>query len=163
MADVNAGVLEMVEKELERDSGASTSDLFELAKRIDPEMKELSIRQFHAKYPLQVKRKTAMAKGGGTRRKKRRRTSSPSSPSSAASSSSGSSTADSSADSDSDSSRGRRRRRSKGVDASTREAIRGELMAFAQDLSSATSDPATLVRVLANVDQYVDRVINAGR
>lgn len=63
----------MVERELAATPDTSTSDLFEKAKAVDPGMKELSIRQFHARYPLQVKRRKSLAEGGGRRRKKSRR------------------------------------------------------------------------------------------
>ncbi|HEX7123032.1 MAG TPA: hypothetical protein VF178_11725 [Gemmatimonadaceae bacterium] len=52
-------VLEMVRSELERDPNVSTTELFEKAKKLDRTIKSLSLRQFHARYPLQVKRARA--------------------------------------------------------------------------------------------------------
>jgi hypothetical protein len=69
LADVNEKVMTMVEKELARAPETSTTDLHELAKKVDPAMNDLSVRQFHARYPLQVKRKKSLAKGGGRRKK----------------------------------------------------------------------------------------------
>jgi len=65
--------MEMVEKALTAAPETSTSDLFEKAKDVDPGMKELSVRQFHARYPLQVKRRRSLAAGGGRRKKRSRR------------------------------------------------------------------------------------------
>jgi hypothetical protein len=69
MAETNARVMQMVRKELEKNRDVLTSDLFEKARSIDSSIGKLSARQFHAKYPLQVKR--AM-KGGGKRRGRKR-------------------------------------------------------------------------------------------
>jgi hypothetical protein len=72
VAETNDKVMELVERELERKPDTSTSDLFALAQQLDPGMKELTIRQFHARYPLQVKRKKSLKRGGGRRRRKSR-------------------------------------------------------------------------------------------
>ena len=73
MATTNPQVMAMVERELAAAPDTSTSDLFDKAQAMNPAMKELSIRQFHARYPLQVKRLKSLAEGGGRRRKKRAR------------------------------------------------------------------------------------------
>ncbi len=138
---VNEQVLEMVELELQRDADATTSDLFELAQRMAPELKELSVRQFHAYYPLRVTREKAKERGGSRKRRTRKKRSDAGTRRSSSAQSTQSKTREDSA--------------------ATREAIRNELMTFAQDLSAATSDPAKLVRVLAGVDRYVDRVLKA--
>ena len=57
-----AAVMEFVERTLEVDPDVSNADLFAGAREIDPFVAELSARQFHAKYPLQVK-------GGGQGRR----------------------------------------------------------------------------------------------
>jgi hypothetical protein len=56
----------MVERALAKNPGISVGDLFEKAKKMDPRVATLSRRQFHARYPLQVKRR----KGGTTGAKK---------------------------------------------------------------------------------------------
>ena len=56
-----AAVMEFVERALEVDPGISNADLFAGAREIDPSVAELSARQFHAKYPLQVKARLAKA------------------------------------------------------------------------------------------------------
>jgi len=57
-------VMTYVEKQLAKDPKVSNATLYEAAKKIDKGVGKLSIRQFHAKYPLQVKRK----KKGGRKR-----------------------------------------------------------------------------------------------
>ena len=50
-----------MERTLEVDPDVSNADLFAGAREIDPSVAELSARQFHAKYPLQVKARLARA------------------------------------------------------------------------------------------------------
>lgn len=54
-------VMEFVERTLEANPAISNGDLFAGAREIDPSVAELSARQFHAKYPLQVKARLARA------------------------------------------------------------------------------------------------------
>ena len=54
-------VMEFVERTLEVDPDVSNADLFAGAREIDPTVAGLSARQFHAKYPLQVKARLARA------------------------------------------------------------------------------------------------------
>ncbi len=54
-------VMEYVERTLEANPGVKNADLFAGAREIDPSVAELSGRQFHAKYPLQVKARLAKA------------------------------------------------------------------------------------------------------
>lgn len=70
MAEANARVMDMVRRELEKDRGVATDTLFEKAVAIDADVGKLTSRQFHAKYPLQVKR--AM-KGGSRKRAAKKR------------------------------------------------------------------------------------------
>ncbi len=56
-----AAIMEFVVRALEADPGISNADLFAGAREIDPSVAELSARQFHAKYPLQVKARLAKA------------------------------------------------------------------------------------------------------
>ena len=59
-------VMTFIEMELKKDPGVSNATLFEGAKLIDKAIAKLNARQFHAKYPLQVKRRL----GGGPKRAK---------------------------------------------------------------------------------------------
>ncbi len=54
-------VMEYVERTLEANPGISNADLFAGAREIDPSVGQLTGRQFHAKYPLQVKARLAKA------------------------------------------------------------------------------------------------------
>ena len=54
-----AAVMEFVERTLEANPGIANADLFAGAREIDPSVAVLSARQFHAKYPLQVKARLA--------------------------------------------------------------------------------------------------------
>lgn len=65
-------VMELVEKQLRKNPEVTNEELFEKAKGVDPSVGELSLRQFHAKYPLQVKRKLAPKTGRRSRRSRRR-------------------------------------------------------------------------------------------
>ena len=54
-------VMEYVERTLEANPETANADLFAGAREIDPSVAQLSARQFHAKYPLQVKARLAKA------------------------------------------------------------------------------------------------------
>ena len=56
-----AAVMEYVERTLEANPGIANADLFVGAREIDPSVGQLTGRQFHAKYPLQVKARLARA------------------------------------------------------------------------------------------------------
>lgn len=66
----NEDVMKMVRKTLEDDPDTPNQELYEKAKSIDSSVGDLTLRQFHARYPLQVKREMAGKKGG--RKKKRK-------------------------------------------------------------------------------------------
>ncbi len=59
MADANGKVMDMVRDEIQRNPGVRTEELFEKAKKLDKSVSGLSVRQFHARYPLQIKRQIA--------------------------------------------------------------------------------------------------------
>lgn len=61
-------VMDFVEKELKKNPNIETSALYEKAKSVDPSVKKLSLRQFNARYPLQVKRRLGMTKPRRRRR-----------------------------------------------------------------------------------------------
>jgi len=56
-----AAVMEYVERTLEANPGVTNADLLAGAREIDPSVGQLTGRQFHAKYPLQVKARLAKA------------------------------------------------------------------------------------------------------
>jgi len=70
MAEVDGKVLEAVESALAKDPKATVDELFEMAKKVSGSVAALTKRQFHARYPLQVKRKQSPPKPRKARRKK---------------------------------------------------------------------------------------------
>lgn len=66
-AKVNPEVLEMVREELIRNPSIGSQELYQRAKEMAPEIAKLSTRQFHALYPLKVRRQMAQIAGGGRR------------------------------------------------------------------------------------------------
>lgn len=153
MAEQNPQVMELVRQELERDPGASTQALYERAREVDPSIGELSTRQFHARYPLQVKR--AQGGGGGRKRggggkgggaRKGRKAAAP---------------AAAQAPERGEAPRARAGGRRGGASAAgegvDREAVRRVLLDFATDFAEAESR-SEIVRVLNGVDAYVERI-----
>jgi hypothetical protein len=69
MAAPNERVMDMVRREIEKNPSIPSQELFEKAKKMDSSMKRLTIRQFHATYPLQVKRLSKGARRRGRPRK----------------------------------------------------------------------------------------------
>lgn len=57
--ELDEDVLEMVRRQLDRDPPPSTNALYGRAVQLNREIYDLSLRQFHAKYPLRVKREKA--------------------------------------------------------------------------------------------------------
>ncbi len=132
-------VMEFVERELKKNPKIGSSDLFKKAKKVSRTVSGMTIQQFHAKYPLQVKRRLAPRKPrkSSARQPRKSRASKPVS-------------------------RRRRRAATKAVEnaVGNRDAIRVVLLSFAKDLSAAESKAAT-IDVLADLDKYVDRVVKA--
>jgi hypothetical protein len=69
VAKAEEKVMSLVEQELAKNPDVAVTELFEKAKSASPEMKKLTLRQFNARFPLQVKRKKNRAAGGGKRRR----------------------------------------------------------------------------------------------
>ena len=65
MAKTHDSVMKMVEQELSKNPEASVDELFQKAKGISSGVSRLTRRQFHARYPLQVKRRRKPAGRGG--------------------------------------------------------------------------------------------------
>jgi hypothetical protein len=135
MAKADEKVMAWVEAELAKNPDAPSGVLFEAAKEKFPSIASLSIRQFHARYPLQVKRKASASKPRKRTRDAGRR---------------GATTGRA----------GTRDRRSKTPPPDAREAVRAVLMRFATELASADAK-ADVVKVLARTDRYVDDVLSA--
>ncbi|GMV04928.1 MAG: hypothetical protein AMXMBFR53_12080 [Gemmatimonadota bacterium] len=70
MAEVDGKVLEAVESALAKNPKATVDELFDMAKKVSGSVAALTKRQFHARYPLQVKRKQSPSKPRKARRKK---------------------------------------------------------------------------------------------
>ena len=62
MAETNARIMDMVRREIVKNPSISSEQLYEMAKKSDSSIGGLSVRQFHARYPLQVKRAAANAR-----------------------------------------------------------------------------------------------------
>ena len=73
MAKTDEKVMALVEKELTKNPDASVDELYEKAKKAESGVGELTLRQFNARYPLQVKRRMSR-KAGGSKRSRRRST-----------------------------------------------------------------------------------------
>ena len=155
-------VMEMVEAELAKNPSISSEELYKRAQDVDASIGDLNLRQFHARYPLQVKRRAARAgkataeaaKVEAPKAETTRAESAPAAPR-----------------------RGRRaeqpkpRRRSlrrqptapeppAATPTINREVIRAALLQFAEAVAAA-DDAAELVKVVGSVERYVDRVARA--
>jgi hypothetical protein len=131
MAEVDPKVMRFVEDTLRKSPRIKNAALFERVKESFPSMGELSNRQFNARYPLQVKRRRALA----------RRTRSGGAPGSL-------------------SARGGTRPGTRPTPKTPRDAVRQVFLDFATDLAAA-EDRKDLVKVLAAVDAYVDQVVKS--
>lgn len=159
MANVDEKVMAQVERELEKNPDLGSSDLFEKMKAKYPSIGELSVRQFHARYPLQVKRRKSASSGStGTRKK----TSSKKTSSKKTSARKGGRKRSAAKKSAAKAPRSRGRSARPAAPQDTREAVRAALMRFATELASAEAK-AEVVKVLAGADRYVDEVIEAAR
>lgn len=123
-----AKVMQFVEKKLAAEPDVATAELFERAKAVDPGVKDLSLRQFNARFPLQVKRRQSLA--DPARKRSRRR---------------------------------RKRKDARQADPGQgRDEVRQIFLKFATELSAA-EDRGEVVKVVAQVDRYVDEALEAIR
>jgi len=127
MAKNEEKVMRFVEDELAANPEITTSELFDRAKKVDSGVKKLSLRQFNARFPLQVKRRQSLARPGRRKGSLRKRSA-----------------------------------RKTASAAKNRDAVRQTFLEFASDLSAA-EDRKDLVAVIARVDSYVDRAMEAAR
>jgi hypothetical protein len=127
--EVDEKVMKFVEDTLKKNPKIQLEELFQRTKKFKPSIGRLSKRQFNARYPLQVKRRRALAaRGKGSGRKK------PATP------------------------RRRTQRRIPTLPAEPRDRVRQVFLQFATDIAAA-EERKDLVRVLADVDSYVDLVM----
>ncbi len=148
-------VLEYVQRRLKKNPDVPNSELFEWAKKIDPAFNKLSLLQFHAKYPLQVKRRLSAAKSAKAAPAKTPAKAAP--------------VAKSPERTKKAAANGRRTRKAaapapaSGSPASPSgdpEAIRAVLIDFARALSRAGSQAET-IDVISNVDNFVARIMKS--
>lgn len=66
MAETNEKVMALVEQEINKNPDVTNDELFEKARKVDKSVTNLTRRQFHARYPLQVRRSISL--GGTTAR-----------------------------------------------------------------------------------------------
>ena len=131
MPEVDEKVMRYVEGVLTKKPDIKLDELFQLTKKSHRSMAKLSKRQFNARYPLQVKRRRALAERArdpAARKKppvRKRTLSAPPIPSSG-----------------------------------DRELVRKIFLQFATDITGA-EERKDLVRVLAGVDGYVAEVLRA--
>lgn len=138
MAGVKKRVMDMVRREVEKDSSVKSSALYERAKKLDRTIRSLSLRQFHAQYPLQVKRARKSGRPAGAGRR-------PGRPSRTAAAPKGVRAA---------------RRAAASPSADGRAAVRAVLLDLAETVARA-KDKAEMVRVIGGLDAWVDRVSDA--
>ena len=130
-----AAVMEYVERTLEANPGIANADLFAGAREIDPYVGQLTGRQFHAKYPLQVKARLARAAAPEP--------TTPPEPEAP--------TAEESTDAD-----------APPLKAGDPVVVRRLLLDLAKELASAESK-AEVIEVMARLDDYVAEVMEAAR
>lgn len=139
--DVSAAVLKYVTRRLKANPNVKNADLFARACEIDESVAKLSARQFHAKYPLQVKRRLAKAAAGTGK------------PAAAARKAPA-----------------KRRARAKAAPAAATpavgggnpDAVRALLLNLARELAGAGTQAET-IEVMARLDVYVDDIMQAAR
>lgn len=74
MAKTEEKVMKFVEDQLKKNPDIDVKDLYEQAKKIKSGgVSKLSLRQFNARYPLQVKRRQSQKSGGTSTKRKRSR------------------------------------------------------------------------------------------
>lgn len=141
MANADDKVMAAVESALKKNPDATVDELFDMAKGINSSVGKLSKRQFHARYPLQVKRRS----GGSAKPKKKK---------------AGRKKAAASAASAPRRTRSRARKAAPAANGSTRDSVRGIFLRFASDLAAAEARK-DVVKVVAGVDRYVNDVLKA--
>jgi hypothetical protein len=165
-----------VESELRRNPEATQDELWEKAKEASPAVAKLSRREFNARYPLQIKRKILRESGGGGTKKraagtKKRAAGTKRRAGKKRAAKTGRGAAVAVAATGGRRPRGRPKGSGRkavvavaaGGASTDRESVRQAFLTFATDVVSVADQPKNLVKVLANVEKYVDRVVRAKR
>lgn len=171
MAKFNEKVMALVETELGKNPLASVDDLFQKAKAAAPSIGKLTKRQFHAQYPLQVKRrkkastKEAAAPKAKAKPAARKKAAAKKQPAKAKAAPKKKQPAKAKAAPRARPTRARRAPRAAAAPPATkpsadREAIRETFLKFATDMAAA-QERQDLVKLLSRVDRYVDTVVKA--
>lgn len=158
MAKTIDRVMEMVRRALERDPDVRSAALYDQAKKVDRRIGQLTLRQFHALYPLQVKR---LAAGSKRARKQATATATPRRRGRPAGSGRGPGRP---------AGTGRRGRPpgSRNVQPAavssdgSRASVRGVLLELASAVARA-ENKADVIKVLSDMDAWVERVVRAAR
>jgi len=127
--EIDEKAMKFVEDTLKKNPKIQLDELFQRTKKVSSSIGRLSKRQFNARYPLQVKRRKALAvRGRGTGRKK---AAAP---------------------------QGRPPGKPPVQSSAPRDMVRQVFFQFARDIAAA-EERKDLVKVLAGVDHYVDQVL----
>lgn len=150
MADNKEKILGMVEAALKKNPAATTEELQNQVKKKYPSVAPLTKRQFNARYVLQIKRR----KPGAGAKKKPAAKAAPKKPRTRRAAAAGKKPG-----------RPRRARRTAAPAPAAgpsvdRDEVRAQFLRFASDIAAAEARK-DLVKVLANVDKYVDAVAKA--
>ncbi len=154
VANVDEKVMEAVDAAIKKNPDVSGDELFGMAKSINSSIGKLSRRQFHARYPLQIKRNMKLGKRAGGAAKKKATSRKPSAASSPKSAVSGPK---------SGAARKSAMAGPKSADSapkSGKDGVRGVLLSFATALAAAETRKDA-VFVVSSVDRYVDDVMKA--
>ena len=138
MPHPNERVMSMVRDEIRKNPGVSSADLFAKARKLSKDIGRLNIRQFHARYPLQVKR--ALAPKRRRARKTAAKATAPSATGTPVKRGPG--------------------RPPKSQRADARTAVRHVLLQLAKDIASA-EQRVKFIDVIGGIDSYVDQVMQA--
>lgn len=157
MAETNPKVMALVAASIKKSPDASTEELQRAAAKKFPSVGKLSRRQFNARYALQVRRKLPSVKRKAARKAaaKRAAAGEPTPPKQAKRRARG--TARRAAAAVAAVGRPKSKAEERTAD---RDAIRHQFLRFASDITAAEGRN-DLVKVLANVDKYVDAVVKA--
>ena len=153
MAETDPKIMALVEAALGKNPDASVEELYSMAKKSSRAVGRMNMRQFHARYPLQVKRR----KGGAAKKAKPRK--------SAARATSRGTAVRAVSRGKKTVRRGRppgSRNRPKASNGAGKEAVRAAFLSFAADLTAAEGRQDEY-RVIADIDRYVDAAMKAAR
>jgi len=158
MAERNEKVLERVRTELQRNPNTPSRDLFEMVKAEQPEaVRDESLRSFHGRYVLSLKRGAGKTgRSGGAAKKGARKAAGKTARKGARKGTRGAAAAETgSRPRAAYGSRGGKRQREAEA---RRTQVRGIFLQFAREIAGAESR-ADIVNVIGNVDRYVDEVV----